>query len=116
MKVNNPIGLIRIPCTSNLIGIFMVTLQTNELPIREIKICDGCCGKQGHDGHWCPNHDYYDKYSIILTPDTTLANAYSLLTRTKILLFEYSEFSSYSETQGLRDKIKSIKKIIDRLE
>ena len=87
-------------------------LQTNDLPIREIKICNGLCGKQGHNGYWCPNHDYYAKHSIILTPNTHIAKAYALLNKTQLLILDYSDFSSYSETQFLRDKVKEIKRII----
>lgn len=87
-------------------------LQTNDLPIREIKICNGLCGKQGHVGYWCPNHDYYTKHSVILTPNTFIANAYALLRTTRLLLLDYS----YSDTQFLRDKIKQIKQLIETFE
>lgn len=86
-------------------------LQTNELPIREIKICVGSRTCQGHENTWCNNVDDYNRCSYIETPKTHIATAYALLRRVQETIFKHSELD-FSELSALFEKAKEIRQII----
>ena len=90
----------------------MPILQTNELPIHEIKICHGWCGKQGHIGFWCPNEDNYAMCTYIETPKTVIAKAYAFLRESRMVLLDLMTLGETEKVKKLKNTIAEIKKII----
>ena len=90
-------------------------LQSNDLPIREIKICVGCWTWGGHTDTWCNNVDPYTECSYINTPNTHIASAYALLRKIQERIFKYSELD-FSELSNLYEKAKIVRKIISDFE
>lgn len=86
-------------------------LETNELPIREIKICVGCWTWCGHIDTWCNNVDEYTRCSYIDTPNTHIASAYALLRDVQEIILKFSDLE-YSELNGLFEKAKEVRQII----
>jgi len=86
-------------------------LETNELPIREIKICVGCWTWGGHPDTWCNNVDPYTHCSYIDTPNTHIASAYSLLRDVQETILKHSDLD-FSELSTLFVKAKEIRQII----
>lgn len=74
-------------------------LQTNELPIREIKICVGC-----------NNVDEYAQCSYIQTPKSKIAESYGLLRSSQILLFEMMKLN---DIEGVAKTKKIVRELIE---
>ena len=87
-------------------------LQSNDLPIREIKICVGCWTWGGHTDTWCNNVDPYTECSYIDTQKTHIASAYALLRDVQETILKYSDLD-FSELSTLFVKAKEIRKIIN---
>ena len=90
-------------------------LQSNDLPIREIKICVGCWTWGGHTDTWCNNVDPYTECSYIDTPKTHIASTYALLRDVQETILKHSDLD-FSELSTLFVKAKEIRKIISDFE
>lgn len=94
----------------------MVILETNTLPIHEIKICNGLCENQYHTGNWCQHKDYYSRCSYIDTPNTDLANAYDLLRQSRLILLDVMFSNNEYSIIGIKQQVHQIKELIKLIE
>lgn len=90
----------------------MPTLETNSLPIQQILICAGQCGKQGHTIYWCPDEDHYAKCTYIDTPNSGLSHSYALLRECKMLLFNMMTLDDANGIKKMKIIILELKEII----
>lgn len=94
----------------------MLILETNTLPIREIKICNGLCENHDHRGYWCQHYDNYSPCNYIDTPNTTLADAYDLLRQSRLILLDAMFLNNEYSIIGIKRQISQIKELIKLLE
>lgn len=94
----------------------MPTLEINEFPVRELKICVGCWEWGGHKDTWCNNVDPYVECSYIDTPQIRIAESYTLLRTSQTLLFEMITLCDTRGITRMKQIILDLKDVIKTYE
>lgn len=94
----------------------MPILEINEYPIRKIKVCTGCWYWGGHKDAWCNNVDPYVESTVIDTPNSHLAESYTLLRKSQALLFAFMYSGETADAKRMKDIIRELKDLIKTYE
>ena len=92
---------------------FMPILETNEDPVRVITISDDWSKSQSSAGCWYPDKDIDNKCTIIDTPNSHIANTYSLLRDTRVMLLEMMTMGDIKGAERVKKIIFELKEVIN---
>ena len=98
----------------------MPVLQTNELPIRTVTICDGWCippcwERKTPPWLWCDaKHDFVAS-QVITGPNPLVFSAMEMIARSNEHLFVFYEIDDLEGARRCKERIANIRRLLDKL-